>query len=310
MRDGEPGAMTDSFLPEDAETADALRLADVLERVEAGRAPDLDPTEDPALTDLLLTAMRARAELGTVGDERSFQSFRGRSRAAILHSLERPAKVVPFYRRSRILAPIAAAAAAAAIVLSAFSSGILPGRGASGTSGNVATNLTPRTTTEELDRLSSAIADIQERQQSGQSVPAPLLRAVSEGTARVANIIEQSPERVSKETVASYIQTAQTSQTVLKSLTVDDDAQGALAAAQRASRDGVVVASRFLNASGTPTATATATGTPTPTATGTPTATPTGSPTPTATGTPAPSTTPSATPTPGATPDPGSDIVR
>ena len=75
---------------------------------------------------------------------------------------------------------------------------------------------------------------------------------MSEGTARVANIIEQNPERVSKETVASYIQTAQTSQTVLKSVTVDDDAQGALAVAQRATRDGVVVASRFLNASGTP----------------------------------------------------------
>lgn len=314
MRDGEPGNMTGSFLPEDAEIADALRLADVLERVEAGRAPDLDPTEDPALTDLLLTAMRARADLGTVRDERAFQSFRGRSRAAILHSLERPAKVLPFYRRSRILAPVAAAAAAAAIVLSAFSSGILPGRGTPGTSDNVATNLTPRTTTEEIDRLSVAIADIQERQQSGQSVPAPLLRAVSEGTARVANIIEQNPERVSKETVASYIQTAQTSQTVLKSVTVDDDAQGALAVAQRATRDGVVVASRFLNASGTPTATATGTAKPTgtPIASPTPTGTPTGSPTPGATSTPAPSATPGGTPTPtpSATPDPGSDIVR
>lgn len=316
MKDHGTGGLTGNFLPEDPDTVDALRLADVLERVESGRAPDLDPTEDPALSDLLLTVMRVRSELGAISDEHAFQSFHTRSRAAILHSLEPNRRVVPFFRRPRILAPLAAVAAAAAIAISGFGATLLPGRTPSS---QVATNLTPRSTTEELDRLAVAIADIQERAQTGQPVSAPLLRAVSEGTARVANIIEQSPERVSKETVTTYIQAAQTGQNVLKSVTVDQDAQGALAAAQRAAKDGVVVAGRFLNATGTPTPTATGSSTPTATGTATPTATPTGTPTATSTptATPGASATPSATGTPGAsttpTPkptEPPSDVVR
>ncbi|MFA7249343.1 MAG: hypothetical protein WC273_06870 [Dehalococcoidia bacterium] len=331
IRDDGTGPLTGSFLPEDPDTVDALRLADALERVEAGGSPGLDPTEDPALSHLLVTATRVRAELGAINDEHAFRSFHTRSRAAILHSLEHPAsqerqaQVVPFYRRTRILAPFAAAAAAAAIAFAAFGPGLLPDRGAP--AGSMATDLTSRTTSEELDRLASAIADIQERAQSGQAVPAPLLRAVSEGSARVANIIEQSPERVSRETVTSYIQAAQTGQTVLRTVTVDQDAQGALAAAQRAARDGVVVAGRFLSsADATPTATATPATTPTVTPTATPTATPTGTPgaTPTGTPAPAPAVIPSGTPSPASTPpttatpaptaspsaDAPSDIVR
>jgi hypothetical protein len=333
MKDDGSGGLTGNFLPEDPDTVDALRLAEVLERVESGRAPDLDPTEDPSLSHLLLTAMRIRSELGAISNEHAFQSFRTRSRSAILHSLEPSRRVVPFYRRPRILAPLAAVAAAAAIAMTSFGPSLLAGDRPSTA---VATNLTPRTTSEELDRLAVAIADIQERAQSGQPVPAPLLRAVSEGTARVANLIEQSPERVSKETVTSYIQAAQSGQTVLKSVTVAQDAEGALAAAQRAANDGVVVAGRFLNAA-TSAETATPTGTPAASPTGTPsasaTATPTGtasvtpSPTPgatgsataTPTGSATPGTTPSATATPadGATPRPTapsaevpSDIVR
>ena len=294
------GGMTGPFLPEDPDTVDALRLAEVLERVESGRAPDLDPTEDPALAHLLVTAMRVRAEMGTISDDHAFNSFHTRSRAAILHSLEGSRRVVPFYRRSRLLAPLAAAAAAAAIAIFSFAPSLQGGEAPS--NGAAATNLTARSTTEELDRLATAIADIQERAQSAQPVPAPLLRAVSEGTARVANIIEQNPEQVSKEAVTTYIQAARNGQNVLQVVTVEQDAQGALAAAQRASRDGVVVAGRFLTNNGgtataTPTGTATATGTPT--ATGTATGTPTASPTATPTG--------SATPKPT---EPPSDIVR
>lgn len=295
------GGMTGPFLPEDPDTVDALRLAEVLERVESGRAPDLDPTEDPALSHLLVTAMRVRAEMGTISDDHAFNSFHTRSRAAILHSLEGSRRVVPFYRRPRLVAPFAAAAAAAAIAMFSLAPSFQSGQSSS-SAGTAATNRTARSTTEELDRLAIAIADIHERAQSGQPVPAPLLRAVSEGTARVANIIEQNPEQVSKETVTTYIQAARNGQNVLQSVTVEQDAQGALAAAQRASRDGVVVAGRFLTNNGgtataTPTGTATATGTPT--ATGTATGTPTASPTATPTG--------SATPKPT---EPPSDIVR
>jgi len=301
MKDDGTGGLTGNFLPEDPDAVDALRLAEVLERVESGRAPDLDPTEDPALSHLLLTAMRVRSELGAITDERAFNSFHHRSRAAILHSLEPAPRVVPFYRRSRVMAPFAAAAAAAALAFAVLSPSLTP-------SGEpvdaMATNLTPRTTTEELDRLALAIADIQERAQSGQPVSAPLLRAVSEGTAHFANIIEQSPERMTKEAVTTYIQAAQNGQNVLKSVTVDQDAQGALVAAQRAAKDGVVVAGRFLNSAATETGTPAAAGTAGTTATATPSATPSATPTGTATGTgtPASTATPSATPTGSATP--------
>ena len=147
-------------------------------------------------------------------------------------------RAIPFPRRTRLLAPFAATAAAAAVLVGVFApSTVSVGRT---TGPETVANLTPEIASSDLERLAGAIADIQSHANSGQPVPAPLLRAVSEGTARVANIIEQSPERVSKETVASYIQTAQTGQTVLSSLTVDPNAQGALAAAQRAARDGVV----------------------------------------------------------------------
>ena len=321
MTDDGTGGMTGRFLPEDHDTMDAQRLAEVLERVESGRAPDLDPTDDPALSQLLITAMRIRSELGTIQDDHAFSSFRSRSRSAILHSLERPSNVVPFSRHSRILAPFAAAAAAAAIALTAFVPSMLSDRTSEPAAS--ATNFTPRTTIEELDRLAIAIADIQERAQSGQSVPAPLLRAVSEGTARVANLIEQSPERVSKETVTTYIQAAQNSQTVLDALstqTVDQDAHGALAVAQRATRDGVVVAARFLNPTGTTPATNTATppanpsaatsgGTTTPATPGTAPATPAAS-SATTPGAPPPVGGSAVTPKPAPAADPDSDIVR
>ena len=39
MTDDGTGNLTGNYLPEDPDTADALRLAEVLERVESGRAP-------------------------------------------------------------------------------------------------------------------------------------------------------------------------------------------------------------------------------------------------------------------------------
>lgn len=127
MRDEGTAGLAGEFLPGDPEAVEAHRLAEVLARVEAGHAPDVDPTEDPALASLLSIATRARAEMGTLSDERAFHSFHARSRAAILHSLERPAQVVPFRRRASIAAPFAAVAAAAAIVIGVFSPALRPG---------------------------------------------------------------------------------------------------------------------------------------------------------------------------------------
>ena len=247
----------------DAELLVALRLAEALDRVEAGRPSGLDAVEDPELTGLVRAATLLRGELRGAGDGHAYHSFRARSRAAVLHALESapesastvetaPARILPFYRRSAIVRPFAAVAAAAAIVVAAIGGAGWATRG--GDAINVATNLTPRSTAEELDRLTSTLTDIQTRTQAGQSVPALLLRALSEGTARFANLIEQTPDQVSETAVRTYIQAAQAGSTALNSATVDQDAQGALAAAQRAARDGVVVATRYLDAAPAPVA--------------------------------------------------------
>src|SRR5206468_6601353 len=93
------------------------------------------------------------------------------------------------------------------------------------------------------------------------------------------------PQQVSKEAVATYLQTVNTARTVLESVQPAEDGAGALAAAQVATEDGQVTATRFLENS-TPTPTPTETPSPTPTATPTVTPTPTATPTQTATPTP------------------------
>lgn len=240
---------------DDAELIDALRLAEALDRVEAGHDSGLDAMEDPELTGLLRAATLLRGELRGAGDGHAYRSFRTRSRAAVLHALEAPvveavpANIIPFYRRLMFVRPFAAVAAAAAIALAVIGGASWPARGGDGGNANVATNLTSRSTADELDQLAATLADIKSRTRAGQSVPLPLLRALSEGTARFANLIEQMPEQVSTETVRTYIKAAQAGTTVLTTATVEHDAQGALAAAQRAARDGVVVATRYLDAS-------------------------------------------------------------
>ena len=311
-----------------AALADALRFADALELAEAGRAVDIDPREDPALAGMLSMVSALRGPIAEATDGQSFRSFHHRSRAAILHSLEAervpavPANVSTFrVRASRLWYGLAGTAAAAAIGLLAL------GNPSTGTGTPGGENLTVASTTDELDRMAVAIANIQQRSERGESVPAPLLREVVETSARMSNLIEQRPDVISRQAVTTYATAVAAGAQVLETATAGPGAEGALAAAQRAAKDGAVVATRFLatqptaTPTGTPTATptgtptATPTGTPTSTPTGTPTATPTGTPTSTPTSTPTgtptgtPTSTPTASPTPTATPDDG-EIIR
>lgn len=297
--------------PEDAASLDyALRLADALDRAEAGLAVDIDPTEDPALAGLIAVAHDMRGPIAQATDTQSFRSFHHRSRAAIIHALEqdRGPVVVPLRTRtSRIWFSLAGAAAAAAIGIIAIG-----GSGDGSTPGGA--NFTVASTSDELDRIAVALADIQQRSERGESVPAPLLRDVIEGSARMSNLIEQRPDVISRQAVTAYAQAVQNGAQVLDSATAGPGAEGALAAAQRAAKDGAVVATRYLATQ--PTATATPTETPTATPTATPTSTATATPSSTATATQTatgtPSVTPTSTPTakPTATPPGEDDTVR
>lgn len=298
--------------PQDAAAlSDALRLADALERAEVGLAIDLDPTEDPALAGLIAIAHDMRGPIAQATDSQSFRSFHHRSRAAILHALEahtveaRRAPVVTAFRprASRLWFTLAGTAAAAAIGLS-----VLGGPGVSPAPGGE--NLTVASTTDELDRIAVALASIQQHSARGENAPALLLRDVIEGSARMSNLIEQRPDVISREAVTAYQQAVQNGSQVLEGATAGPGAEGALAAAQRAAKDGAVVATRYLATKPTATPAATSTPAATATATGTPSATSTPAPTATATATGTSAATPTGTATPTATPKPDDDIIR
>ncbi len=262
------GGMAEEQPLDAAALSDALRLDAALERAEAGLAIDLDPTEDPALAGLIATAQEMRGPIAQATESQSFRSFHHRSRAAIIHALEedRAPVVTPFrLRASRLWFSLAGTAAAAAIGLVAIG-----GPGAGTAPGGE--NLTVASTTDELDRIAVALASIRQHRERGETVPAPLLRDVIEGSARMSNLIEQRPDVISREAVTAYQQAVQNGTQVLDGATAGPGAEGALAAAQRAAKDGAVVATRYLAVQ--PTSTATATATATPATTSTPAATP------------------------------------
>src|SRR5690606_33470995 len=113
-------------------------------------------------------------------------------------------------------------------------------------------NLTPRSTNQELVRISLALNTIREHSQRGETVPAPLLREVAEGAARVASMIETSPEVVDESAVSNYTKTIENSREVLESARIEPEAEGALLSANLAIREGAEIASRFLEGTGTP----------------------------------------------------------
>lgn len=303
--DGEPlstpshVSQDDDMLMTPADIAEVMRMDEALARLEAGGTLDLDRREDPALVALLDTAGGVRHALGDTTETQAFHSFHQRSRAALLHQLEvdaRPETVI-MWRRGRLLTGLGAAAASIALF------GFTLGGGTLQIDADPTTpNLTVARSESELTRLSQTLNDIQQRTALGQAVPAPLLHSVVENAASLATAIETNPTRFERSDVVAFAQAVQASAAVLDAVTPEDGAQGALTAAQRAARDGVVVASRFLDAD--PTATATPEATATPTATATPEATPAASATPDASATP--SSTPEPTATQAATSEPSS----
>ena len=291
------------------EIEEAERFADVLDTLEAGGQPDVEALVDAELSSLLRTADAVREPGFLATETPAFDSYRARSRAYVLHTLEQQRRVVPetapgvipFVVRHRlwtVFAPVAAAVAAAGLMLfTPFASA--PGDGRPSTAANL-TNLVTNRNDVELERINQALAALTERSTRGEPVDASILRTITESTTVVANRIETQPQSVSKEHVESYQRAVAQSSTALGAVQPAVGTEDALAAAQRATEDGKVTAARFLGAEATPTpatgtATATATATAVATATGTATpvpAKPTATPTATATATPVATSTP------------------
>jgi len=268
---------------------------------------------------------RLREHASDVTQTASYRSFHARSRAYVLHTLEARAGAAPApapeqrggvvrridsflyrHRRFTLATPVVAAAAAAAIF---FFGAPASAPSEAEPKAAVASNQTAGTADVELARIQYTLATIANRSASGQTVDATLLRTVTETTSAVANRIETAPKTMSREHIENYQRTLVTGNYVLGNAQPAAGSENALAAAQRATQDGNVTASRYLGADETPTtavatskapdATAAATS-----ATATPGATATATPGPAATGTatPSASVTPSATPTASASP--------
>ena len=222
-------------------------------------------------------AARSRSLVLATMELRREQLAGGRDRST-------PSKVVPFYRRWNVLAPVASAAAAAAVtlLLTTFGASGGPSGGAidGATSATLPSpqppltsaqpapefdeaarppfvasldaapalgNLTSRSVVEELQRIEASLAAIETRAASGFPVEGPLLRGLTETTTSLASRIEADPDSVTGHTVVTFIQAAATSRTVLDAVQVSGNDSAALEAAQKAAQDGVVVASLFIS---------------------------------------------------------------
>lgn len=321
MRDtGDTGDATEGTPVTDPfEVAQIMRLDEALNRRDRGLPSDLDPREDPELTDLLATAAAVDHVYADAADSRSFHSFHNRSRAAILHALEAE-RPVPLRERVRVV--VAAAAGLAALVIGVASLGgpALDGlRGGEADPGVVVAvpNLTHKSSEEQLDRLSAAVQGIRDSASEGRPLSSAQLREFTESATSLANVIESQPDTVTQEDAREYLQSAQAMLAALNGSTGPaPGAEDAAAAAAHAAEDGIVVATRLVGAdegalqgsdTPTPTPTPTDTATPTPSPTGTPTPTPSPTPTGTATGAPTetPTGAPTGTPTPTSTGTPG-----
>ncbi len=292
------------FTGDAADLAEAQRLDEALEELASGREPDVDPREDPALAGLVQTAAVLQHLFADATDGPAFDSYRARSRAAILHRMERAPVSLAAERRRRlrtrvvsVFAPMAAAAAAAAITFTAFAGGGLSGTPQLAT-GPTVENQTPRSLDAQLARLQTTLAEIASNTQRGVPVQTDLLRRVTEDNASVQQQIAAQPERVDPGTVAQYARAANQSRQVLQTAKPEAGAEGALSAAQVTADQGVVTAARYLEShgdAGTPVATETATATPEATETATPTSEVTATETPTADTTETPTSTVTAT---------------
>ena len=316
-----PDDLTDDTIVGDSERREAMRLADVLDALDAGAPAPMSAVEDPELASLVQTATLFRDSMAATTETASYQSYRARSRAYILHTMEeqqraaqqsqRSAGLVPFVRRRwAVLAPVAAAAAVASFTFFSSNAGAPTGEG-SGPA--IASNLTVASTDAELDRIRQAIELLSARAERGEPVDATLLRTITETSAAVANRIDVSPRLVSRDHVATYQKTLTAGTAVLTAVQPAAGSEDALAAAQRATQDGVVAAARYLGAEATATAStatpsSTATATPRPTQTGT--VAPTATVPPTATAAPTSTAGPTASPTASSTPAPTEGSVR
>jgi hypothetical protein len=258
------------FDPEDSEVQ-ANRLAEALEALDRGEPPELDPREDPDLASLVGAAQRLR-RAGELVEARP--SYVRRSREMLQHRLERRTRR-SLWRRAWPTTMSAAAAALLVITVVSLAGGGSepplqmsvvpvadtveePTRPSSLAESSPAQpsadepseldqvpNATVLSVAEDLRRMRDAVFGIEASISRGEPVERRLLEDAAVGAARVAIRIKDDPKSLDGEMVLVYVQAASAAREALRSVTIAEGGEAALAAARIAADDGVVTAARF-----------------------------------------------------------------
>jgi hypothetical protein len=249
--------MTDVAMAE--ETVEVRRFADSLAALEAGRELDIDPSEDPELSELVVTSLAVTNTIHAATATPRFESYRYRSRAAILGRLY-PANPTPeprhFWQRRwlNFLAPVASAAAAAVLTLAFViatddPTPVYPTTAVSerpetlpGDSQSVSSSLLDR-----IEKIQLQLLELERRTNDGELVSADFLRALTEQHATVAaDIARAEPGSLPDGIATSAFSTTITSAAILEDAKADPDSLGALEAARQQSQLARQVAESYL----------------------------------------------------------------
>lgn len=245
------------------ETVEVRRFADSLAVLEAGERLDIDPSEDPELSELVATSVALADTFTAATETPRFESYRMRSRAAILGRLQpsKPAEPVHFWQRRwlNIFAPVASAAAAAALTLAFViatddPSPVAPTTAVSdlpteGPVSDVPEDLQTISASlvERIEKIGAALQELERRTNDGELVSADFLRALTEQHATVAaEIARAEPGSLPDGIATSAFSTTIISAAILENAQTDPDATGALEAARQQSQLARQVAENYL----------------------------------------------------------------
>ena len=255
------------------ETVEVRRFAESLDILQAGDRLDIDPSEDPELSQLVATSVALADTITAAAETPRFESYRLRSRTAILGRLQpAPAEAatepISFWHRRwmSFAVPVASAAAAAALTLAFVIATDDPSPiGDTGTQVQAipAESAAPADGVETIppeeqlaasaslvERLEAIQADLNElelRNNNGELVTADFLRALTERQATVAaDIANAEPGSLENGVATAAFSTTIISSTLLDRAETNASSTGALEAARQQSQHARQIAEDYL----------------------------------------------------------------
>lgn len=256
-------------MPDDEtlDTVEVRRFAESLETLEAGRQLDIDPTEDPELSELVATSVSIADTFTAATETPRFESYRLRSRAAILHQLAATTSSAPepvsFWHRRwmSFAAPVASAAAAAAITLAFVIATDSPAPPPEANADPQVESAAPldglpsgdpdlvasSSIVDRLESITIKLEELERRNNNGELVSADFLRALTEQHATVAaDIADAEPGSLADGVAVTAFTTTINSKTILENAKTDEASEGALEAARQQSEQARKVAEDYL----------------------------------------------------------------